>query len=108
MVYGRLALFLKLITICSPTSALIIGPTGENTPQVFKSFLGIQKCERTESELTKNPQMLLVRPPFLLNCKGVISVFPVHRLLITRADFFSPFFHKHVAWTRRHVTNQIY
>lgn len=33
--YGRVALFLNIITICSPTSALIIGPTGENKTHVI-------------------------------------------------------------------------
>lgn len=32
--YSRLALFLNVITICSPTSALIIGPTGERKTHV--------------------------------------------------------------------------
>lgn len=39
--YGRLALFLNVITIISPTSALIIGPTEEKNPLCWlQSFLG--------------------------------------------------------------------
>jgi len=42
--YGLLALFLKVITICSPTSALIIGPTGEEKICVFYCrFFGLKK-----------------------------------------------------------------
>lgn len=55
------------------------------------------------AEFTYDSQMLFVGLSFLLNSESVISVLPVHRLNVPRADSVLPFLHEHVAWTGRHA-----
>lgn len=84
---------------------------GKETPCFHESFLGIKKKQKKtwwkmterEAKLTKNSQMLLVGLSFFLNSKAVIGVFPIHHLLITRANSVFPSLHKYIAWTGRHA-----
>lgn len=83
--YGLLALFLKVTTICSPTSALMMGPVAgkTNTSAQLLENKQTNKQTRFKSNCTQNSQVLLAILP---HGEGVVGVFPIHHLLVAGAD----------------------
>lgn len=79
--YGLLALFLNVITICSPTSALMMGPVAGKSNKSARVSVKTSVLN-VKSNRTQNSQVLLVGLPFLLHAEGVVGVFSIHRLLV--------------------------